>query len=313
MTSKSSCSVPGVSHVTRWGVGFLLSILSALSTGADNHMSEQAQTDSTLIHVVYFGFGKDEVSAVEQQKLDEVIETLKSIDQPLSVRGLTDSIGFQAYNDDLAIRRADAVRQVLVAQGIPTARIETSGVGRTDYVADNRKESTRYLNRRVEIRLAERRFKVVETGEQPLDGDNPASKAPDPRRVGRYSELTAVPTPGQVNPLQTIISLAFPSQIQTVGAAINHLLARSGWQLASEAASDPTLPRLMGLPLPESQRSLGPIALMDALGVLCGEAYSVVVDPVHRLVSCELRAPFADLVRLSPQSMPDGDKQPGKH
>ena len=41
----------------------------------------------------------------------------------------------------------------------------------------------------------------------------------------------------------------------------------------------------MSLPLPTSQRTLGPIALIDAVSVLCGEAYSVVVDPVSRLVS----------------------------
>jgi len=31
--------------------------------------------------------------------------------------------------------------------------------------------------------------------------------------------------------------------------------------------------------------------------VLCGEAYVIVVDPVNRLVSCELRAPFSSLAR----------------
>jgi len=253
------------------------------------------------------------VSLPEQQRLGQIIDTLRSTGRPMVVRGFTDSIGFQAYNDGLALRRAHAVRQALLSLGIPGSRIETAGVGRTDYVADNRKESTRYLNRRVEIRLSDRRLTVVDTGPRRRGGDDPVSRMVDPRRVGRYSELTAVPSPGQANPLQTVVSVAFPSQIQTVGAALNHVLARSGWALASDAASDPTLPRLMRLPLPASQRSLGPIALMDALGVLCGEAYSVVVDPVHRLVSCELHAPYADLVRLDLQPTPDGDKPTGKH
>ena len=30
----------------------------------------------------------------------------------------------------------------------------------------------------------------------------------------------------------------------------------------------------------------------------CGEAYVIVVDPVNRLVSCELRAPYASLARV---------------
>ena len=76
------------------------------------------------------------------------------------------------------------------------------------------------------------------------------------------------------------------------------MLARSGWALAPTQASDPTIPYLMSLPLPESQRSLGPIALFDALAVLCGQAYMIVVDPVNRLVSCELHAPYANLARV---------------
>lgn len=276
-------------------------------------MNDKNQTDSAPIHVVYFGFGKDEVSTSEQQKLAQVIDRLQSTDQPISVRGLTDSIGFQAYNDDLALRRAEAVRQLLVAQGIPATRVEASGVGRADYVADNRKESTRHLNRRVEIRLIGHRLKVVDADPCRHEGDTLLSRSVDPRRVGRYAELTTVPTPGQANPLHTLISLTFPNQIQTVGAALNHILARSGWQLALDAASDPSLPYLMQLPLPETQRSLGPISLMDALGVLCGEVYALVVDPVHRLVSCELRGRYVNLVRHGPVSSQDGDKPSGKH
>ena len=295
-----------------WALVWLYLILSAAPAGANNAMNEQTQSDSP-VHTVYFQFGEDSVSVPEQRRLGQITNMLESTSRPVVVQGFTDSIGFQAYNDDLALRRAHAVRQALLTLGIPGSRIETAGVGRAGYVADNRKESTRHLNRRVEIRLAERRLKAVDTFPRRRDGDAPVSRLVDPRRVGRYSELTAVPSPGQANPLQTLISVTFPSQIQTVGAALNHVLARSGWALAPNAASDPTLPRLMRLPLPESQRSLGPIALMDALGVLCGEAYSVVVDPIHRLVSCELRARYADLVQLGSQSVPDDDMPAGKH
>lgn len=291
---------------------WLLFLFSAIPAGANNTMTERTPSDSP-IHTVYFPFGDDQMSLQEQQRLAALIDTLRSNSQAVVVQGFTDSIGFQAYNDDLALRRAHTVRQALITQGIPSPRVEATGIGRTDYVADNRSESTRYLNRRVEIRLAEHRLGIADTGPRRGANADAVSRVVDPRRVGRYSELTAVPSPGQANPLQTLVSVTFPSQIGTVGAALHHVLARSGWALAPDPASDPTLPHLMRLPLPESQRSLGPIALLDAIGVLCGEAYSVVVDPVHRLVSCELRAPFADLVHAHPQPTPDGDKPAGQH
>ena len=276
---------PGtVAPRTAWqAVGLVLSILGALTAGADSFMNDQTKADDQPIHTVYFNFGDDTVSPSEAQRLAQAADVLKNDNAPLLVRGFTDSIGFQAYNDDLARRRSEAVRGALLAQGIPTGRIETAWTGRSDYVGDNRREATRRLNRRVEIRPA---------------AHHTTLPSGDGLRVGRYSQLAPVPRPGQANPLQSIVTLTFPGEIRTVGAALNHVLARSGWSLAPREASDPTIPYLMSLPLPESQRSLGPIALFDALAVLCGEAYVIVVDPVSRLVSCELRTPFAALARV---------------
>ena len=298
MALISPCPDSGSLRSSWTAVGLVLSILGVLPAGADNFMNDQSKADQQSIHTVYFGFGDDSVSPSERQRLDQAVELLSSDNVSLVVRGFTDSIGFQAYNDDLARRRSEAVREALVAQGIAAARIETAWTGRSDYVGDNHKEVTRRLNRRVEIRPAARQLQVVGPElPHPADG-HPTLSAKDRLRVGRYSQLAPVPKPGQANPLQTIISLIFPDQIHTVGAALNHVLARSGWSLATTQASDPTVPYLMSLPLPESQRSLGPIALFDALAVLCGEAYVIVVDPVNRLVSCELRAPYSRLARV---------------
>lgn len=297
MALLSPCPTAGPPRASRAAIGLVLSLLGALPAGADSFMNDQTKADNSPIHTLYFGFGDDSVSPSERQRL-QAVESLRADNAPLLVRGFTDSIGFQAYNDDLARRRSEAVRQALVAQGIAADRIATAWTGRGDYVGDNRKEATRRLNRRVEIRPAARQLQVVGPGlPHPVD-EHLALSAKDRLRVGRYSQLAPVPRPGQANPLQTIVSLIFPSQIRTVGAALNHVLARSGWALAPTQASDPTIPYLMGLPLPESQRALGPIALFDALAVLCGGAYVIVVDPVSRLVSCELRAPYSSLARV---------------
>ena len=298
--------------------GLLLFILSAATLRADDFMHEPTQRAGAPTHTVYFDFGADRMTAAELTRLDTVIEKLKRSTRPLLIRGFTDAIGFQAYNDELAQRRADNVRTALMQRGIPASRLKASGVGRSDYIADNAREPMRKLTRRVEIRFEERRLHVVETGPRRRDGDSPISRIGDSRRVGRYSQLSTVPSPGQADPLQTVISVTFPQDIVTIGAALHHVLVRSGWQIASHEASDPTFASLAALMLPAAQRTLGPITLIDALAVLCGEAYTIVVDPVHRLIACELRETYAHLVRVDNDLVPakdasEGDEPDGQH
>ena len=65
--------------------------------------------------------------------------------------GFTDNTGEPAYNVDLSQRRAKAVADVFVKDGIPAEKIEHSGKGMADPVADNKTKEGRAENRRVEI------------------------------------------------------------------------------------------------------------------------------------------------------------------
>jgi OOP family OmpA-OmpF porin len=69
------------------------------------------------------------------------------------VEGHTDSVGSDAYNKKLSLRRADAVRQYLVKHGIPADRITAEGFGESSPVASNDTEDGRAQNRRVELRV----------------------------------------------------------------------------------------------------------------------------------------------------------------
>lgn len=70
------------------------------------------------------------------------------------VEGHTDSVGSDAYNMDLSIRRANAVKTLLVQRGIAENRIDAVGYGKTMPVASNDTEAGRQKNRRVEIKIA---------------------------------------------------------------------------------------------------------------------------------------------------------------
>jgi len=69
----------------------------------------------------------------------------------LEVEGHTDSVGGDEYNQTLSERRAGAVRDYLVQQGIPDGTIVSRGFGKTKPVASNDTAEGRQQNRRVEL------------------------------------------------------------------------------------------------------------------------------------------------------------------
>ena len=69
----------------------------------------------------------------------------------LQVEGHTDSVGGDEYNQQLSEKRAGAVRDYLVQQGISEGAIEARGFGKTDPVASNETAEGRQQNRRVEM------------------------------------------------------------------------------------------------------------------------------------------------------------------
>ncbi len=89
--------------------------------------------------------------------LDAVLKTL--IDNPqvkkLRVEGHTDDRGPDKHNADLSQRRADAIREYLIAGGIAPERLEAKGYGEAVPVADNTTDAGREQNRRVEFMIIE--------------------------------------------------------------------------------------------------------------------------------------------------------------
>jgi outer membrane protein OmpA-like peptidoglycan-associated protein len=69
----------------------------------------------------------------------------------IQVEGHTDSVGGDDYNMKLSENRAGAVRDFLVAQGVPSTGVTSQGFGKTMPVADNSTAAGRQQNRRVEL------------------------------------------------------------------------------------------------------------------------------------------------------------------
>lgn len=75
----------------------------------------------------------------------------------------------------------------------------------------------------------------------------------------------------------------------TVGQALPQLLDGTGWRLADRFAADDRIYRLYDQPLPEHKLRIGPMPLDQALTWIAGDGWALVVDPVNRLVSFEVR------------------------
>ena len=71
----------------------------------------------------------------------------------ISIEGHTDSRGDKNHNLTLSKRRAEAVQQWLIRNGIQSNRIEAMGFGDTQPIGDNQTEAGRALNRRTTFRI----------------------------------------------------------------------------------------------------------------------------------------------------------------
>ena len=103
--------------------------------------------------VLHFANNKAELGPEAIAAIQKVAAGLKSYpgEYSLTVSGHTSSLGGKALNKALAKQRADAVAKILVASGIPAARVATVGVGPDQPIADNATKAGQATNRRVEI------------------------------------------------------------------------------------------------------------------------------------------------------------------
>ncbi|MEN3027379.1 MAG: OmpA family protein [Chlorobiota bacterium] len=102
--------------------------------------------------LVFFDFDKAELKEESMPDLDRLVEFLKAYPSVrILIEGHTDDVGTDAYNDRLSQRRADAVKDYLVKQGIDARRIETKGWGRRRPLVQGTTEEARAQNRRVEV------------------------------------------------------------------------------------------------------------------------------------------------------------------
>ena len=113
-----------------------------------------AATKVTYAADAFFDFDKSALKKEGKAKLDDLVGKVKGINLEVIIAvGHTDSVGADAYNQKLSVRRAEAVKAYLVSKGIEKNRVYTEGKGEKQPVADNKTKEGRAKNRRVEIEV----------------------------------------------------------------------------------------------------------------------------------------------------------------
>ena len=105
---------------------------------------------------VHFDFDSYKIKKEYIPVLKEVVKAMK--ENPsirLRIEGYTDDIGSKEYNDKLALKRAQAVKEFLIREGVDATRIEIRGVGKGNYIADNKTAIGRLINRRADFVVIE--------------------------------------------------------------------------------------------------------------------------------------------------------------
>jgi len=103
---------------------------------------------------INFAFDSSQIASGSENTLDRAVTSMKEASTiRVRVTGHTDSRGSDDYNLKLSHRRADAVRDYLIANGIAANRLETVGKGESQPVESNDTDDGRFKNRRVELHV----------------------------------------------------------------------------------------------------------------------------------------------------------------
>jgi adhesin transport system outer membrane protein len=104
------------------------------------------------IQLVNFVYDEAELTDISNSRVEAIIEQIKlAKDITIEIYTYTDDIGSDAYNERLSARRAKALENLLISNGIDSSDIKAVGMGEKSPIADNSTEAGQAINRRGEF------------------------------------------------------------------------------------------------------------------------------------------------------------------
>lgn len=145
-------------------LAFVMAFLSACSTSSSNKGTDNANTGATttdnssnveepaVSSVVYFEFDKYDLTAESRAVLLAHADKLKGASVAVRLEGHADERGSREYNMALGEKRANAVRDFLVTQGVNGSSLEVISFGEEQPAVAGSDEASWAQNRRVELK-----------------------------------------------------------------------------------------------------------------------------------------------------------------
>jgi len=134
-------------------------------TGADSISGETVNIDeinygnvkynssSDGFHSVYFDFGEYAIASKMEGVMHSNVQRAKSANAKIKIEGNCDEFGTDEYNYALGLKRAKAVKDTMVAQGIVSSEMVMVSFGESSPVCTEPSDGCYDRNRRVDIRL----------------------------------------------------------------------------------------------------------------------------------------------------------------
>ena len=133
--------------------------------GADSITNETVSIDETSygnvkynsssdgFHSVYFDFGEYAIASKMESLMQANVQRANSANAKIKIEGNCDEFGTDEYNYALGLKRAKAVKDSMVAQGIVSSKMVMVSFGESSPVCTEPSDGCYDRNRRVDIRL----------------------------------------------------------------------------------------------------------------------------------------------------------------
>jgi len=129
--------------------------INKLNEDTVNNSSNNQGVVNSSFQNIEFEFGSDKLTKSSYATLDQIAVTLNNNKATvrLSVAGYTDYIGTEEYNQNLSVKRANAVKRYLMHKNVPSNSVFIIGYGEKNPIASNETSEGRQKNRRVEFQM----------------------------------------------------------------------------------------------------------------------------------------------------------------
>lgn len=121
--------------------------------GYGNGSTANYNSSSDGFKSIYFGFADYSISSDMESNMNRNVEVANTASSKIKIEGNCDEFGTDEYNYALGLKRAKAVKDSIVAQGVDSSRMILVSFGESNAVCTEPSDSCYQRNRRVDIRL----------------------------------------------------------------------------------------------------------------------------------------------------------------